>query len=440
MTIATREHALRPTATPNESRGPAPTLRAFDGVICFGGEDWWYHNRGHYDMQMMRRFARRVPVLYINSIGMRTPSVGEGAMFFTRIARKLRSLRRGAVTVEPGFTVYSPFAAPGGLGATLNPMLLPRQIRRAASRAGITKPMVWVACPPGATVVDQLKPVGVVYQRTDRYERFKGVDPELIAGFDEYLKKRADVTIFCASLLFEEERDGCAAAFFADHGVDYDRFANAGQCATAVERTGETPVPLARNTGGTPVPLAASEPADVRDLPRPRVGFVGGIDSHTFDPGLFVEVARSLSNITFILVGACSLPDGWCDLPNVRMLGQKPYEEVPGYMAACDALIMPWNRSEWIEACNPVKLKEYLAVGRPIVTTPFHELKNYMLLTRIADTPESFAREIRAALADPGDPARRRLRVENETWDAKADSVLAELNNLGLTIEGEQKR
>ena len=429
MTTATSKHAATPTGTHNESRSPAPTLRAFDGVICFGGEDWWYHNRGHYDMQMMRRFARRVPVLYINSIGMRTPSVGEGAMFFTRVARKLRSLRRGVVTVEPGFTVYSPFAAPGGLGARLNPMLLPAQIRRAAARAGIKNPLVWVACPPGATVVDQLKPVGVVYQRTDRYERFKGVDPELISGFDRNLKKRADVTIFCASLLFEEERDGCNAAYFADHGVDYDRFADAGQHQTAVERTGETPVPL-----------AAAEPADVRDLPRPRVGFIGGIDSHTFDPGLFVAVARSLSDITFILVGACSLPDGWCDLPNVHLLGQKPYEEVPGYMAACDALIMPWNRSEWIEACNPVKLKEYLAVGRPIVTTPFYELKNYMLMTRIADTPESFAREIRAALADPGDPARRRRRVEHETWDAKADSVLAELNNLGLTIEGEQKR
>ena len=72
-------------------------LRRFDGIICFGGEDWWYHNRGHYDMQMMGRLSEHMPVLYVNSIGMRTPSPTEGRMFLHRVRRKLRSIRRGLV-------------------------------------------------------------------------------------------------------------------------------------------------------------------------------------------------------------------------------------------------------------------------------------------------------------------------------------------------------
>ena len=93
-------------------------------------------------------------------------------------------------------------------------------------------------------------------------------------------------------------------------------------------------------------------------------------------------------------------------------------------MAACDVLIMPWNENEWIRACNPVKLKEYLAVGRPVVTTPFEELRNYRGYVNVASGDEEFASAICKALEDPPDPEYLRGRVEKETWEAKARQVL----------------
>ena len=96
-------------STPDDSR----PVRHFDGIVCFGGVDWWYHNRGHYDLQMMRELRECVPVLYVNSIGMRRPSPAEGRMFLRRVGRKLRSVARGAVEVAPGFTVVSPLVPPG---------------------------------------------------------------------------------------------------------------------------------------------------------------------------------------------------------------------------------------------------------------------------------------------------------------------------------------
>jgi hypothetical protein len=96
-------------------------------------------------------------------------------------------------------------------------------------------------------------------------------------------------------------------------------------------------------------------------------------------------------------------------------------------MAACDVLIMPWNRSPWVEACNPVKLKEYLATGRPVVSTPFPELRRYDGLVRIAADAGEFAEAIRAALLDPGDAKPRQERVRNESWSSKADLILREL-------------
>lgn len=380
----------------------SPQAKAdFDGIICFGGVDWWYHNRGHYDIQMMRELSARVPVLYVNSIGMRTPKASEGRVFLKRVARKLKSLRHGFVPVRENFTVFSPATLPGGgrgrLGAAIARKALSLQVRRAAKKAGITKPIVWVACPPGVTVLDDLRPVRIVYQRTDRFENFHGVNPKRIKGFDNALKDRADLVLFCSRELFDAERDECRDAAFIDHGVDFDRFEQAG--------------------------TSSRDPDDVAPIARPRIGFVGGIDSHTFDPALYVEVARSMPDAQFVLVGGCSLADGWCDLPNVHHLGRKPYDQVADYMASFDVLIMPWNQSDWIRACNPVKMKEYLAVGRPVVSTWFPEVERYRDHIAIAIGPDEFVACIRHAIESPGDPEPGRKRVESHTWQNKASEV-----------------
>jgi glycosyltransferase involved in cell wall biosynthesis len=372
-------------------------VRGFDGVICFGGVDWWYHNRGHYDVQMMRELSARVPVLYVNSIGMRVPSIREGAMFRRRIARKLQSVRRGLVHVRPGFSVLTGFAIPGRLGAPARRRVLPVQVRHAAHSIGIRSPLVWVVAPTAADAADAA--AGVVYQRSDRYERFDGVDHTRIAALDSGLKARADLTLFCSTRLYDAESASCRRAAFVDHGVDFGTFADAGDGRVA-------------------------EPADVRQLPRPRAGFVGSIERHTFDPELFVDVARALPDVHLPLVGECTLRPGWCDAPNVTLLGKRPYEEVAAYMAAFDVLIMPWRDSPWIDACNPVKLKEYLAVGRPVVSRPFHELERYTGHVAVAGSSLEFANCVRRALAEPGEPAPRRERVRRETWSAKAETVL----------------
>ncbi|MHC4776702.1 MAG: glycosyltransferase family protein, partial [Planctomycetota bacterium] len=208
--------AIKARVQPND----AAALRRFDGIICFGGEDWWYHNRGHYDMQLMDRLSQDMPVLYVNSIGMRTPSPAEGRMFLNRIRRKLRSMRRGLVEVSRNFAVFSPPCAPGRAGMAAGRKLLARAVRRAARKRGIKRPLLWVACPTAAEVVEDLDPQAVVYQRTDRYECFKGVSASRIGNYDGWLKARADLTIFCSTTLYQREADGCRRAACIDHGVD----------------------------------------------------------------------------------------------------------------------------------------------------------------------------------------------------------------------------
>lgn len=380
---------------------------AIDGIICFGGVDYWYHNRGHYDPQMMRKLKQRVPVLYVNSIGMRTPQVSEGHMFARKIARKLASLFRGFTKVEERFGVLTALSLPaGGKGyiQRLNAFSLSVQVKWAAQRMGIKRPALWIACPPAVSVLPHFKECFTIYQRTDLFEAYYDVDDQMIRAYDRTAKQQADLVLFCSTKLFDAEHSQCNRAAFIDHGVDFDRFSEAG-IATRPDL----------------------EPPDVRHLPRPRVGFVGGIDSNTFDPDLFRAIARQLPNHQFILVGSCSFPKGWISEPNVTLVGRKPYDSVPHYMAACDVLIMPWNQREWIEYCNPVKTKEYLAVGRPVVSTYFPEIERFRDLVSVQLTPELFAAEVARAAKEPGSAEKRRDRVETDTWSSRADLVWSEI-------------
>lgn len=402
------------------SQEPSTSLREFDGVVCFGGEDWWYHNRAHYDMQMMREVSRHMPVLYVNSIGMRVPTMTEGGMFFTRVKRKLKSFSRGLVRVRSGFSVQSPVVVPGRRGMKLSGWLLPRQVARAARKVGIQRPLIWVACPPGIAAARQMKHAGLVYQRTDRFECYEGVDADLIRSFDEELKRDADLVLYCSRHLYDAEKSGGHVSAFIDHGVDFDDFVRAGDH------------PDAR---GAAAPSVVTEALTGRA--GPRVGFVGDLDSAVFDADLLLKSASLLPDVEFVLVGACTLPEGWADgAPNVHLTGRVPYEEVAATMASMDVLMMPWHRSEWIEACNPIKLKEYLATGRPIVSTDFPELRHYEGLVAIGNEPESFAAAVQAAIQAPDEDVLRRgrERIAEATWTSRAGAALAELEaRAGLT-------
>lgn len=393
-------------------RRATQSRRVFDGVICFGGCDWWYHNRAHYDLQMMRHFARRLPVLYVNSIGIRVPTVREGPMFARRILRKLRSWSRGFKRIEKNFGVVSPVVIPGRLGMTISKSLLGPQVRRAAAKMGIKHPLVWINTPSAIDVLDSLRPIGLIYERTDRWEAFPQADARQIARCDATAKRRADVTLFASSLLVDQEAGECRSALYLEHGVDFDRFANAGR--------------------------ANVDLADLQKFSRPRVGLLGALDEHKIDVPLLNQVAKKLPHIHFILVGECTLPEGWRQSSNIYLLGKRPYEQIPAYMAACDALIMPWRANDWIEACNPIKLKEYLATGRPVVSTPFNELRRYHGYVQIAANADDFAAKLRDVLSAPFDAENLRARVADQTWANKHALLMSHLKALNIFAAGDE--
>jgi glycosyltransferase involved in cell wall biosynthesis len=380
--------------------------------ICFGGEDWWYKNRGHIDMQLMRRFARLGTTLYVNSIVMQKPNfkkaTGGGRSFSEKFIRKTKSILMGLQKVSTGFWVYSPLSIPAhhiGWLKTLNEIILRLQLSTIIRKLRIHNPVIWVACPAACEVAIKMKKSKLVYQRTDRFEEYPNVDSKTIQQYDQKLKANADLTIFVNNKLYAEEANQCRKSLYLDHGVDFEKFAFAEKDPNV--------------------------PSDMVNIPKPIIGYFGAIDSHSVNIALATKIAELLPEMSFVYVGTVSSDCSELTAKrNVWMLGQKDYEEIPHYGKCFDVAILPWIQNRWTEAANPIKVKEYLALGKPFVSTPvFTQIQEYLDVAYVAEAPEEFADCIKKALSEdsPERITARRKKVEKDTWNSKADRILCEL-------------
>jgi hypothetical protein len=377
-----------------------------DGVVCFAGVDWWYHNRGHSECQIMRRLAQRVPVLWVNSIGMRLPTPGKTEMMWTRYARKLRSTLKGLRRDECGLWVYSPIFIPRFTrrAVEVNGLLLDLQVAGLLRYLGVRRPSAFVTVPTACAAVERRSYGKVVFNRSDAFSEFPEVDSALICGLEDRLLARADDVIYVNEKLFARERDRVRHAHFVDHGVDFEHFASARSAAGPVHPA----------------------PAPIAHLPRPIIGFYGALDGYTVDLDLMIRVAREHPRATLLVIGPQAMDiQPLLKEPNVCYLGPVSYDLLPSYAAHFDVGIMPWLRNDWIAACNPIKLKEYLALGFPIVSVRFPQLAPYQDLVAAADDPDSFLAALARALVerDPAAAERRRERVRHSSWDAVSDGV-----------------
>ena len=160
-------------------------------VVCFGGGDWWYHNRAHIDMQLMRRFACNATVLYVNSVVIQKPKLTAKSQLLKKIVRKLKSILTGLKPSSQGFWVFSPFTLPFHhirWARRLNRWLLTKQVNTIIGKLKINNPLIWVACPGACDAALKLNCEKLVWQRTDRWEEFPNVDTETIKAYDKKLK------------------------------------------------------------------------------------------------------------------------------------------------------------------------------------------------------------------------------------------------------------
>ncbi len=257
----------------------------------------------------------------------------------------------------------------------------------------------------------RLKSPIIVYELIDDLEIFSDHPLLLLRYYHAKLMRMATTVVGCASDLLAELARHRADAILCPNGVDFQHFAYAD---------GREP----------------EMPDDMRPLVaegKPIVGYYGAL-AEWFDFDLLKYATRALPDYTFVLIGpdydGHGLRDsGIAGLSNIHWLGPKSYAELPRYLACFDVATIPFKITEALQAVSPIKLFEYMAGGRPVVTTDLAECRKYPVV-RIARTPDEWVERLREAVRLRGDPAHTAelLRTAREnTWTARAQQIIAAL-------------
>ncbi len=341
-------------------------------VLCLSHLRWGfvYQRPGH----LMSRCARTRRVFFVEEpvFGARAPHVSTH------------------VTSE-GVTVVVPQLPPGS-GAPALRALLDRLI----SDEAITAPLLWFYTPMALAFAGHLRGQTTVYDCMDELSAFRGAPPEL-SMFESELFRRADLVFTGGHSLYEAKRAKHPRVHAFPSSVDASHFGRV-------------------RGGGLPVP------DDEARIPGPRIGYFGVVDER-MDLSLLARTADTHTDWHLVVVGPLAKIDR-SDLPvrpNIHYLGPKKYGELPAHIAAWDVAIMPFAENESTRFISPTKTLEYLAAGKPVVSTPIRDVVRPYGEAKVVRIGKgaSFVEAVAAALAERGTAAEAERR-------AAADAFVAE--------------
>lgn len=372
-------------------------------IVVFG-DDWGRHVSSM--QHVFRQIVTRREVIWINGIGHRLPSLSVRDL--RRAWEKGRAMLRGSgapaangLDGRAPSLVINPRVLPWhhrSAVTALNSWSLTRSIRDALRQLGTSLPPVLVTgTPPSAPVVGRLGEIASVYFCMDDFSHLAGVSHQIMEAFERRLLESVDIVVATASALTRSKLPKSGVAHLLPQGVNYEHFAQ-----------------------------ARSEPAELAALPRPLIGFAGGV-SDCCDADLIRRLADAHPDASVVLVGPITTDDtAALQRPNVHLLGPRPYAELPAYVQRFDVGLIPYVLNDWTRAVDPLKLLEYLAAGVPVVSTAIPEVEKYRQAIRIGSDHDSFLREVSNALAADRTAERERGRsvARRNTWAERASQLL----------------
>jgi glycosyltransferase involved in cell wall biosynthesis len=351
--------------------------------------------------QVIGRLARRFDVVWVQPArGWREYWLGGGAAEMPMQA---------GVPVPSRLQVYDPgrwlpeVYSPPALGDWIR-MRRVHRARQLLQRRGCTSIALYLWRPQFSWALRAFRPDFVCYHVDDEYrfsfERLPD-DPEEVA-----LIRAADQVIVTSPQLFERKGNFNTQTIQVPNGVDYAKFS-----------------------------AATNEPADLASIPRPRFGYVGVVQIQ-LDLELLYRVATRRPQWSFVLVGPRGFLGGKAQtlerlaiLPNVHLLGNRPLRELPAYMQHMDVSMMCYAVNDYTNCIYPLKLHEYLAAGRPVVSTPIRSVLSFGGTVRLAVSDEEWDRALEEGLSPaanaPAAVAARRAVAAAHGWDLLVERIAA---------------
>jgi glycosyltransferase involved in cell wall biosynthesis len=295
----------------------------------------------------------------------------------------------------------------------INAQIMIRHVRRTLRAFQVEHPILWLSSPYYKDLVDRFEEKLTCYYVYDELADFVHNDRirSLLRELDDQLSCRADVVFACTRPLWERRKSLNPETHLILNAADFGLFNSA--------LTSDRPLPV-----------------DIAHIPRPIIGLAGWLGYH-IDVDLLLHVAQARPDYSLVLVGPDALPEGASrrrldTLSNVYFLGQKERHDLPHYVRAFDVGLLPYRLLEQIRVAYPLKLHEYLALGRAVVSVDLAELRPHRHLVRIADTYDAFLDQIHKAV-DDYDPQVVKARVNlarKHTWDKRVEDIYSVLDQL----------
>jgi glycosyltransferase involved in cell wall biosynthesis len=379
-----------------------------ENVICLAPSEW--SDNPVSNMHLMARLAAHNRVLYVETIGTRMPGFRDAARVLRRLKRAWEGPQEIAASLTPSMlTIYSPMALPyygSPLVASLNAKWVGRSIRQVAQRMGFDQPIVWTFSPRYFSIVESLNPKVLIYHIVDELSTYRGARNEAFLETESRLIERADLVLAAGRRLFEKK---------------------SGRNPHTYHMPNATDISLMRQT------LDPGEiPSELSDAKHPIIGYVGTL-ANWVDYDLLFSLATAHPEWTLVLVGyvhaltPVAAIEKLRALPNVRFTGQQPFGRLPEYYRTFDVCIVPYVPNEHIYFSNPTKFFEYLATGRPIVSTDFPSARDFGELVRIGRDTGEFVRHVEEALNGGKEAGRagRLAEASKHSWDARVEQISA---------------
>lgn len=372
-------------------------------ILCFASGYEAPPTSKHHVMHLL---AERNTVLWVNYHASRTPSANSSDMLY--MARKLGQILCGMTHPRKNLHVLTPLVLPlpgRPWAQRLNRRLLELQIHSALRKIRTGPLQIWSFSPDISYLLDSFRAEKTLYYCVDDHANFSGYNAEQVLREEADLCRRSDLVVTTSSVLQEAKAPLNPNTMLVTHGVDYEHFSRA----------------LSNNLPAPP---------DIADIPHPRLGFFGLIRDWV-DLDLLASVAKAQPEWHIVMIGDADSNvelEKYLPIPNMHFLGRKPYADLPAYCKQFDVGLIPFKINALTAAVNPIKLREYLAAGLPVISTPMVEVERYRGEIEIVDTPETFITAANTCLASTA--AERLQRTEamrRETWPEKLNGIVGRL-------------
>lgn len=385
-------------------------------VVCISSIDWDFIWQGHQEiMSTLARQGHRV--LFIENTGVRTPNLRDLPRLRQRIRNWLRGTK-GFRQERENLFIYSPLILPfpyARMAQWVNCTLLLRAFRRWMSTMGFRPSVLWTFLPTPLArgLIKELDPEVTIYYCIDDLAS-SSPSARRIRQSESRLFREADLVFVTSQRLRDRAAKFNERVHLFPFGVDFDTFSKTRSSADQV-------------------------PEDLRTLPRPVVGYVGGIHRWV-DQQLLERVVSGLREASFVFIGPRQTEvSQLARQPNVYFLGPRQHEDVPRYIKGFDVGIVPYHLSEYTAHVYPTKLNEYLAMGIPVVATDLPEIRRFNVeyenVVAVARDADGFIRCIKDGLdsLSPETVQQRIAIARQNSWQARIAQMSACIEDALLT-------